>query len=248
MNCVRPRRVKRVRSVQVCGDRFIKRQSPRYSRLERRRSAIGALVGESCGLFEVPEVLSFDDANGEIVFRFVSKAIPLRTYLAKNPRPELTERCGRALGHIHLANSTVDNGDVFWHGDYAMSNLLYSEDRDRLTIVDWSNADWAGLPPELSMGPAGLDLGVAFGSLFHRMLVYGPRIASPECLGWSFLKGYALGRPGFRLAAERPFLSMIQGRRRYHYFARRGFVRTVAAVPSWVREWRFLSLAEQDLR
>lgn len=243
-----PQAVNKIRSVQVCGDRFIKRQSPRCSRLERKRSAIGAHVGESCGLFEVPEVLSFDDANGEIVFRFLSEVIPLRTYLAKEPRPELTERCGRALGHIHLANSAVDNGDVFWHGDYAMSNLLYSEDRDRLTIVDWSNVDWAGLPPELSMGPAGLDLGIALGSLFHRMFVYGPGIASPERLGLSFLKGYALSRPGFRLAAERPFLAMIQRRRRSHYFAERGFLRTVGVVPSWVREWLFLSSAEQDLR
>ena len=229
----------------MCGDRLIKRQAPMCSRLERKRSYIGADVGKSCGLFDVPEVLSFDDADGEIVFRFVTHAIPLKTHLAINPCTELAERCGRALGHIHLAASAVDDGSFFWHGDYGMGNLLYSGRKDRLTIVDWSNAHWAGMPLQQSMGPAGLDLGIAILSLFHRMFVYGPRIPTPESLGLSFLKGYALSRPRFRLAAERSFLSMIHSRWRTYYFSRWGVVRTLAVMPSWVRVFRFLSYAER---
>ena len=184
-------RVRNARSVEVCGDRLIKRQSSLRSRLERERSDIGARLGRACALFDVPDVLSFDDAAGVIVFRFVRDAVPLKTYFAINPSTDLAERCGRALAHIHMADSAIDDGNLFWHGDYGMRNLLYTERQDRLTIVDWSNAQWAGVPPEQSRGPAGLDLEIAISSLFRRMVAYGPRIPEPERLGASFLKGYA---------------------------------------------------------
>ena len=234
------------RSVKVCGDRLIKRQSSLRSRLERARSHVGARLGRDCGLFDVPDVLSFDDEAGELVFRFVKDAVPLRTYFTINPSAELAKRCGRALAYIHMADSVIDEDNLLWHGDYGMGNVLYKEKEDRLTIVDWSNAHWAGVPPEQSRGPAGLDLEIAICSLFRRVIVYGPYILGPELLGTAFLKGYALGRPRFRLAAERPFLLTIHARRRKYYFSRWGVVRTLAVMPSLGRALRFLSLIEED--
>ena len=244
---ISPVRAAKRRSVQVCGDRLIKRQSSLYSRLERERSRVGARLGAACGLFDVPEVLSFDDAAGEIVFRFVKDAIPLRTYFPIKPCADLAERCGRALAYIHAAGSSINDGDLFWHGDYGMGNLLYSEAVDRLTIVDWSNAQWAGVSPHQSKGPAGLDLGIAILSLFHHRIAYRPCVLNPERLAEAFLRGYSLGRPCFRLAAERPFLSEIHARRRIYYLSRWGIIRTMAVMPSWFRALRFLSLMEGDV-
>ena len=136
----------------VCGDRFIKRQSSLRSRLERERSCVGARLAAECGLFNVPEVLSFDDERGEIVFRFVRDAVPIKKYFSINPMPELAERWGRALAHIHMAGFRSHNGEFLWHGDYGVGNVLYKEKTDQLIIVDWSNADWAGVPPEQSSG------------------------------------------------------------------------------------------------
>ena len=241
-----PVRTANNRSVEVCSDRLIKRQRPLYSRLERERSDIGASIGKSCGLFDVPDVLSFDDAVGEIAFRFKPDAIPLKKYLVKNPCAELAERCGRALAYIHLANPTIDDGSVFFHGDYGLGNLLYTEREDRLTIVDWSNAHWLGVPPGQAYGPAGLDLGIAILSLFHCLFLRGSRIPVPGLLGVAFLRGYALIRPCFRLVDERPALAMIHRRWCTYHFWRWGFLRTVAAMPSWVREQRFLASVKRS--
>ena len=232
------------RSITVVGDRMVKRQSSIISRLERERSHIGALIGTSCGLFDVPDLLSFDDAAGELVFRFVRGAVPLKTYFAGNPSASLAERCGRALAHIHLADPRDADDNVTWHGDYSMRNLLYVERDDRLTIVDWSNARWAGVPLDRSRGPAGLDIGIAIFSLFHRMIVYGPRISNPELLGRAFLRGYECVRPSFRLSEERPVLSEIHSQWRKYFFARWGVIGTLAVLPSWVRVLRFLWLPE----
>lgn len=242
-----PVRTANGRFVQVCGDRVIKIQSSLYSRLERERSRVGAHLGATCGLFDVPEVLSFDDAAGAIVFRFVRDAMPLKTYFSINPCADLAGRCGRALAYIHSAGPSVDEGGLFWHGDYGMGNLLYSEGVDRLTIVDWSNAHWAGVSPHQSNGPAGLDLGIAIFSLFHHRIAYRLRVPNPERLAEAFLRGYSLGRPCFRLAAERPFLSAIHARWRNYYLSRWSIVRTTAVMPSWFRALRFLSLMEGDI-
>ena len=232
-------------SVEVDGDHVVKRQFPTRSRLERERCEFGSRVAASSGLFEVPEVLSFDDDAGEIIFRLVRAAVPLKTYLAARPRPELLERAGHALASIHTACSDSEDVDVCWHGDYGMGNLLYGEIRDELTIVDWSNAHWALEPPERSRGPAGLDLGIAIFSLFHRMVIRGARIPNPERLGVAFLRGYARGRPTFQFATERPFLSIIHHRWRRYHLSRFGVVRTLAVTPSWARVFRFLSGANR---
>ena len=233
-------------SVRMDGDRVIKRQGTARSRYERERSQFGARVAAACGVFEVPEILGFDDGAGEIVFRFVPEAVPVKRYLTVNPKPALLERCGYALACIHTAN-TADFGaaNVCWHGDYGMGNLLYAESGDQLTIVDWSNAHWSLEPPDRSQGPAALDLGIALLSLFHRMVIRSARIPSAERLGAAFLSGYALGRPAFRLAGEEPFLSLIVRRWRRYHLARWGILRTLAAAPSWARAWRFFRSAER---
>ena len=91
-------------TVQIDRDLLIKRQSPERSRLERVRAQFGARVATECGLFEVPEIISHDDASGEIAFRFVSDSVPLRALLIDRTDPELPKRAGRAVEReYHLA-------------------------------------------------------------------------------------------------------------------------------------------------
>ena len=233
------------RSIKVCGDRIVKRQSSVRSRIERERSRFGAHVATSCGLFDVPDVLSFDDANGEIVFQYVGGSVPLKKYFVVDPNTRLAERCGLALAHIHSAGSGNVDGGLFLHGDYGMSNILYSERDDRLTIVDWSNADWMGIPPGQSTGPAGLDLGIAILSMFHRTVIRGRGISFPERLSEAFLRGYTLVRADFRMAAEQEVLSLVQRRWKRHYFSQFGLLRTLSVMPSWLRVLCFLSVAQR---
>ncbi len=233
-------------SVIIEGERLIKRQSPERSRVERERSQFGARVSSSCGDFSVPDVLSYDDDAGEIVFRFVPKAVPLKTYLIKRPTPELLERTGHALACIHTACSDSEETNVYWHGDFGMGNLLYTESRDELTIVDWNNAHWSLEPPERSRGPAGLDLGIAILSLFHHIIVHPIRIPQPECLSSALLTGYQRVRTSFRINEERSFLTMVCRRWYRYHLHRHGVLRTLAAIPSWGRINRFLSTVELE--
>ena len=195
--------------------------------------------------FDVPDVISFDDSAGVIVFRFVPDTVSLRTYFAIETCECLASRCGQALAHIHLAGA-IDKGRVVsWHGDYGLANVLYSEDSDRLTIIDWSNAHWTGISPCQSAGSAGVDLGIAIFSLFHRMIMRRPHVQFPERIGSAFLAGYRLVRPGFRLASESDTLADVHYRWRRYYFARFGRLKTVAMIPSWIRVLRFLASATQ---
>ena len=237
-------------TVQVDRDLLIKRQPPERSRLERVRAQFGARVATECGLFEVPEIISHDDASGEIAFRFVSDSVPLRALLIDRTDPELMERAGRALAAIHDAGADATGSEVSWHGDYGMENILYSETRDRLTVVDWSNAAWALQPVERARGNPGLDLGIALISLFHHRILGSARIPKPETLGSAMLRAYVHERDHFSGAAVYQFIVQLIHRRHRYWNAQRGALRAMAYYPSLIRLRLFLfnirSLLEQE--
>lgn len=231
-------------TVEINGDNVIKRQSPDRSRFERERTQFGAGIASECGLFHVPEILSFDDTAGEIILRFIPGTVPLRNYLIKQSKPDLLERAGRALAAIHNAGSSLRELDVSWHGDYGLGNLLYSESHDRITIVDWNNAAWALEPPERSYGSAGLDLGIALLSLFHSRIASTMHIPQPEQLGSIFLEGYARDRSYLQVKGIRPFISELFRRWNRYWLAHCGILRAQAYAPSMIRLRLFLSRSE----
>ena len=228
-------------TLQIKGDRMIKRQSPKHSRLERERTQFGARVAAESGLFEVPDILSYEDEEGEITFRYDHGAVPLREYLVKRREPELMKRAGRALAAIHDAGVISDGSDVFWHGDYGLVNVLYSEARDRIMIVDWANAKWAFEPAERSSGSAGMDLGIALISLFHYRLLGPMYIPKPETLASALLRAYIQERGRFSMEAICPFISQLIHRRRRFWVVQHGILKTLASDLSLVRLRLFLS-------
>ena len=237
-------------TVQVDRDLLIKRQSPERSRLERVRAQFGARVASECGLFEVPEIISHDDASGEIAFRFVSDSVPLRALFIDRTDPELPKRAGRALAAIHDAGADATGSEVSWHGDYGLENILYSETRDRLTIVDWSNAAWALQPAERARGNPGLDLGIALVSLFHDRILGPANISKPGTLGSAMLRAYVHERDHFSGAAVYQFIVQLIHHRHRYWNAQRGAFRAMAYYPSLIRLRLFLSnirsLLEQE--
>jgi hypothetical protein len=186
MSPVNQREPAATRSICVRGETVLKTQDPAASRRERLRTTAGFEVGRRTGLFVVPEVLSYDDARGEIVFERLN-LIGLREALSRRPgSSELVSRAARALAAIHQQMKAspgalvASHGEwgmssgrspVPLHGDYGMRNLFYISATDDLAIIDWANSDWMGF--EADVGPAELDVAVFLMSLFHQRL-FGP--------------------------------------------------------------------------
>ena len=222
-------------TIKVVGDRLIKRQSPSRSRVERERTQFGYRIALMSGLFEVPEIVGFDDVAGEITFRVVPGAVPLRDYLIDRPEPELVRRCGRVLAAIHSADYDVDGCDVRWHGDFGHGNILYAVSRDRIIVVDWNNASWWVAPPHQGRGSPGLDLGVAVISLFSPRGIRARSISDPDSLSRALLSSYVQGREVFEIDSVRPFILTLNRRWRRCVLARSGILRALAYTPAMVR-------------
>ena len=219
---------------------MIKRQSPEQSCIERARTQLGARIASECGLFEVPEILSYEDETGEITFRYIHDVVTLREHLVRRADPQLMARVGQALAAIHDTDGICCRPDVFWHGDYGVGNVLYSAERDTITIVDWANARWTHEPFGRSCGRAGYDLGGALVALFHHRPfghMYIPRL---EALGAGFLRGYAGARNSFSILEELPTISELIQQRRQYWISQRGVLKNLAYEPSLIRLHLFL--------
>ena len=234
-------------TLDIQEDRVIKIQPPEQARLERERTRLGAQVAAECGLFEVPEILSYDEANGEIVFQYVHDAVTLREHLLKQTDPQLMARVGQVLAAIHDARAASSGCDVFWHGDYGTGNVLYSEKRDRITIIDWANAKWTLEPLQRSYGSPGFDLGGALIALFHHRPFGDMYIPGLETLGTAFLQGYKRERSCFGIEASLPIISELIRRRRRYWISQRGILKNLAYDLSLIRLRIFLSRIHSKL-
>ena len=213
------------RAVREEGSLVIKLQDPDASRRERLRTQAGHAVGRETGLFVVPEIVSFDDSRGEIVFQRL-QLTGIREVLSKGSRTlDLVGTAAASLAAIHRQMETssapaeghqggvgvgLERKLVPLHGDFGMRNLFCIADSDRLVIIDWSNADWIGVEAEL--GTPETDIAVFLISLFHRRL-FGPwPVSRRHELARHFLRSYASAAPdGFdvdvlrdTVAATRP--------------------------------------------
>ena len=222
------------------GDRVIKRQHPEQSRRELERTRLAAQIAATCGLFDVPEILSYDGAAGEIVFRYVHDSMTLREYLVRRPDSRLMARVGQALAAIHDAGVVPRECAVFWHGDYGVGNVLYSEERDRITIIDWANAKWTLEPIHRSCGNPGFDLGGALIALFHHRPFGHMYIPKLESRGSALLHGYARERSCFSIESALPLMRELIRRRRRYWISQRGVLKNLAYEPSLVRLQIFL--------
>ena len=231
-------------TLRLVNGTVIKSQSPELSRCERKRTQFGARVAAASGLFDVPEIVTYDDTGGTITFRYAPDAVPLSEYLVHSPEPKLMERVGRSLAAIHNASLRSTASKVRWHGDYGLNNILYTESCDQLTIIDWANAIWAPEPACKSNGTAGLDLGIALISLFHHWILGPKYIRSPERLGGALLRAYVSDRQPFTLTQVIPYVSQLIGIRQRLWRSQPGILRVLAYTPSLLRLRLYLSLLQ----
>jgi SAM-dependent methyltransferase len=196
------------RSISVGGDTVVKVQAPNASRRERLRTEAGQAVGRRTGLFVVPEILSFDDARGQIVFERLP-LVPLPQALSEPSRAmELVGRAAVALAAIHghmEPSTTVTAGDVVGpevspkrtavplHGDFGMRNVFYVPASDGIAIIDWANAHWIGFDADL--GPPEIDVAVFLVSLFHRRILDRWPIRRRHQVARHFLATYSSASP-----------------------------------------------------
>jgi aminoglycoside/choline kinase family phosphotransferase len=194
--------------VSVLGDVVVKTQDPVASRKERLRTLAGHQVSQRTRMFVVPEIVSFDDSRGEIVFeRLRLKA--LREALSDPSRSmALVGRVATALAAIHEHMGSIEGatrisaGDmgagsdrhpVPLHGDFGMRNLFYLPASDNVAIIDWSNAGWMAFDADL--GPPEIDVAVFLMSLFHRR-AFGPwPIRRRHDVARHFLATYSAASP-----------------------------------------------------
>lgn len=196
------------RAVAVQGDLVTKRQEPWASQKERLRTQAGRKVAQETGLFIVPDIISYDDARGEIVFERLEMT-GLRAALSDPVRGmELADGAARALAAIHSRMETGETAArcvtgpagvdrkreiVPVHGDFGMANVRYHPGTAQIAVIDWSNAEWTGMDADLA--PPETDVAVFVMSLFHRRLFDGTPISRRHNVAHHFLATYASSGP-----------------------------------------------------
>jgi hypothetical protein len=221
-------------AVSVEGATVVKIQEPATSRREPLRTDAGRVVAQQTGLFLVPEIVSFDDSRGEIVFERLNLT-GIRPVLSDGSRSMgLAGRVARVLAAIHglmkpdESATTTSAGEagisphrdvVPLHGDFGMSNVLYLHSSDRLVVIDWSNADWIGIRADL--GAPEIDVAIFLRSLFHRSVLDRTPAVHRHNVARHFLATYASVSPhGLDVASLTAFMgatgpAFIQLTRRY---------------------------------
>lgn len=250
------------RAVSVQGDTVVKIQEPGASRRERLRTQAGREVGQQTGLFLVPEVVSYDDARGQIVF----ERLPLtgiRQVLSDGSRSmELVGKAAEVLAAIHRQMELSDGlgpserggvriglerESVPLHGDFGMRNIFCTPESGRIVVIDWANADWIGI--DADRGAPEIDIAVFLISLFHRR-VFGPwPLSQRHERARHFLATYASGSPhGLDLDILRTIVAATRPRFNQRNRQRKGRLRALAYHHSMVDLEFFLRrLSQRDL-
>jgi hypothetical protein len=241
------------RSVSVQGDTVVKIQDPDSSRRERLRTSAGAAVAQRSGLFVVPEILSYDDDRGEIVFRRLNLT-GLREVLSRSKNSaDLIARAARSLAAIHTQMASGErvagtpesqgaptSGLVPLHGDFSMRNLFFIEASNSIAIIDWSNAGW--IDYEGDWGCPEIEVAVFLMSFFNRRLLGPWPVPHRHDLARHFLTTYAstsvlgldLAALARIVAAKRPNYER-QTRRRAGYLRALGYRHNAVDLTRFLR-------------
>jgi hypothetical protein len=196
------------RAISLLDDAVVKVQEPGASRRERLRTLAGQKVGRQTGLFVVPEIVSFDDSRGEIVFERL-RMTALREVAADPSRSmELVGRAAEILAAIHRDMESSDGTTIVYadgmgiglerdpvplHGDFGLRNLFHLHESDRIVVIDWANTDWLGI--DADFGAPEIDIAAFLVSLFTRR-VWGPELISRRHeVARHFLLTYASASP-----------------------------------------------------
>jgi tRNA A-37 threonylcarbamoyl transferase component Bud32 len=183
----------------------VKHDSSANAAIEFLKTLQARAIADRTGLFRVPAIIAHDTAAGWIEFERISDATSLQRTLAtidKRKAAVIMRRVARALAAIHrsqtdpyIARSPANDNTLadhpawnFVHGDFCVTNVLYSTAHDELVLIDWSSAPW--LEKTYVYGPPHIDLAVMVISLFLRRPFEADRIPAPAVMMREFLRSY----------------------------------------------------------
>ena len=236
--------------VELRDDRVVKTQDPAIARVEAEKSRLGAEIGERCGLFAVPRLLSQDPEAGRLVFAKVPGLRPLRALLGQPGWQARCDRAAAALVEIHAAlrlpgelarrlPATLDGelSPVFLHGDYSPTNLQVQEGSDQLWILDWSAPAW--LPPLATQGAPSLDLAAFVLPLFWQRPGDPLAVPRPELRAERFLRAWA-AKTGLPLGPVIRHAQRLSPERQAYAASLLGPLGRLLRLPMQGRSWHFL--------
>ena len=194
--------------------KFYKYPSSWMFDMELQMSLSANSLSEYSGLFHVPEVIG--SKENELIFELLDDNTSLRNYFVNSSKiwtlsasdvkelETLFFKVGIVLGEIHSDKSffskiekkriKIDEKSnpsdlVYLHADFTMSNVLYDNKLDRISIIDWSMSSMFAYPA--NYGSRYWDLSFFISTLFQSSVstyfLYNLR----EKLAKEFLKGYA---------------------------------------------------------
>ena len=117
-------------------------------RIEAEKTRRAFQIGRDCGLFRVPKVLDYDEANGILVFERIDGIHPISSTIRRCP--SIVERVGRSLAIIHQnlflpesmkiplpSEFALAGTEVFLHGDFNGCNVCLHPCSKSIVIIDW---------------------------------------------------------------------------------------------------------------
>lgn len=164
-------------------------------------------LSRNCKTFRVPQVISYDSFTGELELELIENIKPIYTLLpgSNDMLKKIVSTAGECLALVHSELSFEkkdiiripgeldidDDGknDVFFHGDFNLSNVQYDFRDNSLVILDWSLTPLFGV--SANYGPRYWDIAWMVNALFaFRPYKFFSRCNERRVLADIFLKSY----------------------------------------------------------
>jgi tRNA A-37 threonylcarbamoyl transferase component Bud32 len=209
----------------IYGKDFVEKQQESSCALaEYSRTEMGRRVSLESGEFIVPEVLSFDEKEGSIVFeRLYGFENLLMALSVESDHENIMNRVGQVLACIH--------DHTMIHGDFSWQNVLYNKPKDTFAIIDWSSAHW--LNEFEKAEDIYIDVGIMLMSLFSQHYFSSMRPKKPRYISCLFLKSYMVASS--HKLEKVPLEESLSAMLRLYWISRKkqiGLLRTLLYLPT----------------
>jgi len=170
-------------------------------------------LSDRSGLFYVPNVVDY--TKDKLIFELLACNTSLRAYFLKSTKTfsmskdnlvdirKVFFNVGLVLGEIHSNNQVFlgvkkkyldlefninESDNVYLHGDFSISNVLYDVNLKRISVIDWSLSQLFSSPA--NYGPRYWDLTFFISTFFYASLSTYYSYKLREILVREFLLGY----------------------------------------------------------
>ena len=227
--------------------------------MEVEKMLAAQAIGQSSGMFIVPEVLEFDAVRGELTMSRLSNLIPLRQLKGSASRDLSFYRCaGEALAIIHQqlsmnSNSRIDlpakldnHKHKCWvHGDYTKQNVGTAMHNGQVTlaIIDWQLSSMYG--GNATYGTAIFDIAWFVSGVFLEPPHKQTGQWHMQLKARHFLAGYfKYATEGLGTASTLAYSRTLYQRRREEFASNYSIIRRLGLLPGLIHWKMFLDSEE----